>query len=67
MILSIQVSSLGDAVNQEVIAVEVVRTLVGSLGILAAVPLTTAITAAWQSRETGGEASPLPVASESGG
>ncbi|MGO9178259.1 MAG: YibE/F family protein [Candidatus Limnocylindrales bacterium] len=67
VILSIQVSSLGDAVNQEVIAVEVVRTLVGSLGILAAVPLTTAITAAWQSRETGGEASPLPVASESGG
>jgi uncharacterized membrane protein len=32
--------------NGEVVAVEVVRTIVGSLGIVAAVPLTTAI-ATW--------------------
>ena len=67
VILSIQVGSLGDAVNQEVIAVEVVRTLVGSLGILAAVPLTTAITAAWQVREARTAQPALPAAGESGG
>ncbi len=50
VILAIQVSSFSAAINQEVIAVEVVRTLVGSLGILAAVPLTTAVAASWQGR-----------------
>ncbi len=52
VILALQVSSVSVALNQEVIAVEVVRTLVGSLGILAAVPLTTAVAAAWQGRTT---------------
>jgi uncharacterized membrane protein len=33
-------------VNSEIVAVEIVRTLVGSLGIIAAVPLTTAIAVA---------------------
>jgi uncharacterized membrane protein len=33
------------AANQELLAVEVVRALVGSIGIVAAVPLTTAIAA----------------------
>jgi uncharacterized membrane protein len=33
--------SLGAAVNGEVVAIEVVRTLVGSIGLVAAVPLTT--------------------------
>jgi hypothetical protein len=35
--------SAGMVVNSEVVAIEVVRTLAGSLGILAAVPITTAI------------------------
>lgn len=33
--------SLGSVVNSEVVAVEIVRTLVGSIGLVAAVPLTT--------------------------
>ena len=38
--------SLGTIVTSEVVAVEVVRTLVGSVGLIAAVPLTTALAAA---------------------
>ena len=33
--------SLGAVANSEVVAVEIVRTLVGSIGLVAAVPLTT--------------------------
>jgi len=46
VVLAIQVESFNLTVNEEIIAVEVVRTLVGSIGILLAVPATTAI-AAW--------------------
>jgi uncharacterized membrane protein len=37
--------SLGDVLTGEVVATEVVRTLVGSIGLVAAVPLTTALAA----------------------
>jgi uncharacterized membrane protein len=37
--------SLGTVANTEVVAVEIVRTLVGSIGLVAAVPLTTALAA----------------------
>ncbi len=37
--------SLGTIANRELIAVEIVRTLVGSLGLVAAVPITTALAA----------------------
>lgn len=37
--------------NREMIATEIVRTLVGSLGLVAAVPITTAIAAAFTSRK----------------
>jgi uncharacterized membrane protein len=37
--------ALGDALTGEVIAVEVVRTLVGSIGLIASVPLTTGLAA----------------------
>lgn len=46
VLLAIQVQSIEVTINEEVIAVEVVRVLVGSIGILAAVPLSTAI-ACW--------------------
>jgi uncharacterized membrane protein len=46
VVLAIQVESFSLTVNEELIAVEVVRALVGSIGILLAVPATTAI-AAW--------------------
>jgi uncharacterized membrane protein len=53
VVLAIQVESFSLTVNEEIIAVEVVRTLVGSIGILLAVPATTAI-AAWLAVPTGG-------------
>ena len=37
---------LGDALTVEVVAKEVVATLVGSIGLIAAVPLTSALAAA---------------------
>jgi uncharacterized membrane protein len=46
VVLAIQVASFSLTVNEEIIAVEVVRTIVGSIGILLAVPATTAI-AVW--------------------
>jgi uncharacterized membrane protein len=36
---------VGNALNLEVVAKEVVATLVGSIGLIAAVPITTALTA----------------------
>jgi uncharacterized membrane protein len=43
VLFSIQVRGLGFPLNEEVIAVEVVRTLVGSIGIVLTVPITTAV------------------------
>jgi uncharacterized membrane protein len=41
ILLVVAEQSLGSVVNSEVVAIEVVRTLVGSIGLVAAVPLTT--------------------------
>ena len=46
VLFSIQVRGLGFPLNEEIIAVEVVRTLIGSVGIVMTVPITTAI-AVW--------------------
>ncbi len=43
VLFSIQVRGLGFPLNEEIIAVEVVRTLIGSVGIVLTVPITTAI------------------------
>ena len=45
VILSVQPEPLGLLISREQIATEIVRTLVGSIGIVAAVPITTAIAA----------------------
>jgi uncharacterized membrane protein len=47
LLLLLQVSSvpLGDVLSSEIIAQEIVRSLVGGLGIIAAVPITTALAA----------------------
>jgi uncharacterized membrane protein len=45
LIFSLGDTSFGDAVNSEAVASEIVATLVGSIGLIAAVPLTTAIAA----------------------
>ena len=47
---------LADAANSEVVAVEVVRTLVGSIGLVASVPITTALAALIASRQGSEEA-----------
>lgn len=46
VLLALQIESVGLSINEEIVAVEVVRTIVGSIGILLAVPITTAI-ACW--------------------
>jgi len=46
LILFTQTEGAGVLINREILAVEVLRTLVGSIGIVAAVPFTTAIAAA---------------------
>ena len=51
VLLAIQVASFSLSVNEEIIAVEVVRTIVGSIGILLAVPATTAIAVLLAKRE----------------
>lgn len=48
---------LGEILTSEVVAVEIVRTLVGSVGLIAAVPLTTALAAA----VAGAERRPAPA------
>ena len=45
LLLSVYSESLGITLNREIIAEEIVRTLVGSLGLLAGVPLTSLIAA----------------------
>ncbi len=50
VLLSLQLQQFSLSVNQELVAVEIVRAAVGSIGILAAVPATTAIAAWWHDR-----------------
>jgi uncharacterized membrane protein len=50
LIFSNQGTSFGEAVNRESVATEIVATLVGSIGLVAAVPLTTALAALLASR-----------------
>jgi uncharacterized membrane protein len=45
LIFNVAGTSFGDAVNGEAVAEEVVATLVGSIGLIAAVPITTALAA----------------------
>jgi uncharacterized membrane protein len=46
LLFTISRRPLGDVLNSEVVAEEVVRTLVGSIGLVASVPVTTALAAA---------------------
>lgn len=51
LIFSISGRALGDVVTTEEVATEIVRTLVGSIGLVASVPITTAVAAVVASRE----------------
>jgi uncharacterized membrane protein len=46
--------SLGTVVNSEIVAIEVVRTLVGSIGLVSSVPLTTWLAAVFATEDFGG-------------
>jgi uncharacterized membrane protein len=52
LLFSVYTEPLGTTLNREIIAEEIVRTLVGSLGLLAGVPLTTLIAALVAPRTT---------------
>jgi uncharacterized membrane protein len=59
LIFNLSGTSFSDALNSEAVAAEVVATLVGSIGLIAAVPVTTAIASLLATRSG---ASPLPTA-----
>ncbi len=50
VLFAVQVRGLGFPLSEEIVAVEVVRTLVGAMGIVATVPITTAIAVRMTSR-----------------
>jgi uncharacterized membrane protein len=50
LIFSLGDTSFGDALNSEAVAAEIVATLVGSIGLISAVPLTTALAATLATR-----------------
>jgi uncharacterized membrane protein len=52
LLFSLSGRGLGDVVTSQDVATEIVRTLVGSIGLVASVPITTALAAAVASRET---------------
>ncbi len=53
LIFNLSGTSFSDALNSEAVAAEVVATLVGSIGLIAAVPVTTAIAALLATRSAG--------------
>jgi hypothetical protein len=58
---------LGDVLNGEAVAVEVVRTLCGSIGLVAAVPFTTALAALVVGGGMPSSAATAPAGGEGGG
>lgn len=56
----------GQVVTGELVAVEVVRTLVGSLGLIAAVPITTALAAALARHDAAGDGGPVDARAPAG-
>jgi uncharacterized membrane protein len=55
--------SLGEVLTSETVAVEIVQTLVGSIGLVASVPLTTALACWVVTRSSGADEAPPPVPS----
>ncbi|MEU6915872.1 YibE/F family protein [Streptomyces olindensis] len=72
LLFSIAQSSVGTVANSELVAEEIVRTLVGSIGLVASVPVTTALAALVVSADRSGaepaaEASAVPARGGKGG
>jgi uncharacterized membrane protein len=69
LMFSIAQSSVGTVANAELVAQEIVRTLVGSIGLVASVPVTTALAALVVAADRPGnrDAAPVRTASRAGG
>jgi uncharacterized membrane protein len=63
VLIVLQVSNMAATLSEEGVAVEIIRTVVGAIGVLSAVPLTTAIACRWAVSP----GVPAPVASEDPG
>ncbi|MCJ1678715.1 YibE/F family protein [Streptomyces sp. APSN-46.1] len=61
LLFSIANSSMGSVANSELVAEEIVRTLVGSIGLVASVPLTTALAALVVSADRPGSPNAAPA------
>ncbi|AXG55316.1 hypothetical protein SLCG_4161 [Streptomyces lincolnensis] len=66
LLFSIAQSSVGTVANSELVAEEIVRTLVGSIGLVASVPVTTALAALVVSADRPGTATGTPTAGAAG-
>ncbi|MFI5616006.1 YibE/F family protein [Streptomyces sp. NPDC051567] len=62
LLFSIANSSMGSVANSELVAEEIVRTLVGSIGLVASVPMTTALAALVVSADRPGSPGAAPAA-----
>ncbi|MEU6840885.1 YibE/F family protein [Streptomyces sp. NPDC046716] len=67
LLFSIAQSSVSDVANSELVAEEIVRTLVGSIGLVASVPVTTALAALVVSADRPGPQAPARTAPARGG
>lgn len=61
LLFSIANSSMGSVANSELVAVEIVRTLVGSIGLVASVPVTTVLAALVVSADRPGSPADAPA------
>jgi uncharacterized membrane protein len=66
ILFSISNRPVGTVLTSEVIAEEIVRTLVGSIGLVASVPITTALACVAVAGRSGGTSRPVPRKSERG-
>ncbi|KOV91955.1 YibE/F family protein [Streptomyces sp. NRRL B-3648] len=64
LLFSIAQSSVGTVANSELVAEEIVRTLVGSIGLVASVPVTTVLAALVVSADRTGPAAAAPVGAQ---
>ncbi|MEW2510198.1 YibE/F family protein [Streptomyces sp. NPDC046870] len=64
LLFSIAQSSVGTVANSELVAEEIVRTLVGSIGLVASVPVTTALAALVVSADRTGPGVPAPAGAQ---
>ncbi|NGO13192.1 YibE/F family protein [Streptomyces sp. HC44] len=66
LLFSIAQSGVGTVANSELVAEEIVRTLVGSIGLVASVPVTTALAALVVSADRPGSVSPAQAHTQAG-